>query len=50
VFEDKALADEAVVAVEKVVHHEEMGTAQTDRKPLGVEHVEIKDSNVRSGT
>jgi hypothetical protein len=39
-----------VVAVEKVVHHEEMGTAQTDRKPLGVEHVEIKDSNVRSGT
>lgn len=32
VFEDKALADQAVVAVEKAVHHEDMTPASVPSK------------------
>lgn len=41
-FEDKALADQAVVAVEKAVHHEDMDSiAAVDTKNVEVGHTEI---------
>jgi hypothetical protein len=50
VFEDKVLADEAVVAVEKAVHHEDMGTLSTKPDAVEVGQVELiettsKDAN-----
>lgn len=47
-FEDKALADEAVIAVEKVVHHEDMGTSKTHPKTLEAEHLEDESSKIPS--
>jgi hypothetical protein len=41
VFEDKALADQAVVAVEKVVHHEDMNALTGKLKPIEAEQVEL---------
>lgn len=38
-FEDKELADKAVVAVEKQIHHED-GNAGTYSEKTGVQHVE----------
>lgn len=51
VFEDKALADEAVVAVEKAVHHEDMGITTVHPKSTEVAQVDLieatsKDANV----
>lgn len=50
-FEDKALADEAVVAVEKAVHHEDMGITTVHPKSTEVAQVDLieatsKDANV----
>ncbi|KIW94392.1 uncharacterized protein Z519_04368 [Cladophialophora bantiana CBS 173.52] len=40
-FEDKALADKAVVAVEKVVHHEDMDPVAMDVKRSEIGHAEV---------
>jgi hypothetical protein len=44
VFEDKALADQAVVAVEKVVHHEDMGAITGKSKAAEAGQVEIVEA------
>jgi hypothetical protein len=44
VFEDKALADKAVVAVEKVVHHEDMDGDIIESKRAEVGHAEVVES------
>ena len=41
IFEDKALADKAVVAVEKVVHHEDMHPVTIGEKPTAGGQVEV---------
>ncbi|OQV10401.1 hypothetical protein CLAIMM_14407 [Cladophialophora immunda] len=43
-FEDKALADQAVVAVEKVVHHEDMDPVAMDVKSAEIGHAEIVEA------
>ncbi|KAH0842411.1 hypothetical protein AYO21_10514 [Fonsecaea monophora] len=43
-FEDKALADQAVVAVEKVVHHEDMDPVAMDVKRAEIGHAEVVES------
>lgn len=40
-FEDKALADQAVVAVEKAMHHEDMNALTGEPKPIEVGQVEL---------
>jgi hypothetical protein len=47
VFEDKALADQAVVAVEKVVHHEDMEPVS---KGAEVGHAEIVEQAGEKGS
>jgi hypothetical protein len=41
VFEDKALTDQAIVAVEKVVHHEDMDPVNLQPKSAEIGHAEI---------
>ncbi|KIX00356.1 uncharacterized protein Z518_10495 [Rhinocladiella mackenziei CBS 650.93] len=43
-FEDKALADQAVVAVEKVVHHEDMDPVTVDPKHVEVGQAELVET------
>ena len=40
-FEDKALADQAIVAVEKAVHHEDMNALTGKPKPIEFGQVEL---------
>jgi len=41
VFEDKALTDQAIVAVEKVVHHEDMDPVNLHPKSAEIGHAEV---------
>ncbi len=49
-FEDKALADQAVVAVEKVVHHEDMDPVVLDPKNIEVGHAEVVEQIPEKGS
>ncbi|ETI29288.1 hypothetical protein G647_01741 [Cladophialophora carrionii CBS 160.54] len=49
-FEDKALADKAVVAVEKVVHHEDIDPVAIDPKSIEVGHAEIVEQVPEKGS
>ncbi|KAJ9606427.1 hypothetical protein H2200_009388 [Cladophialophora chaetospira] len=49
-FEDKALADKAVVAVEKVVHHGDIDPVSIDPKNIEVGHAEIVEQVPEKGS